>query len=98
MPGSAEGANCSGNCGACHTADSCPVTPAMRELGEHELLAMWFIVAAALVCHKAGSGDVPSNTGKKSTSLFTDKTNADKEPTAADRAGTTWTRLQEQAG
>lgn len=41
---------------------------------EQELLATWFSVAAALVCHEAGPCKAPSNAGKKSTSLFTDKT------------------------
>lgn len=59
---------------------------------EQELLATWFSVAAALVCHEAGSCKAPSNAGKKSTSLFTDKT----KPSSQAPCGVVC--LQEQTG
>lgn len=63
---------------------------------EHELLAMWFSVAAALVSCEAGFSNAPSIAGKKSTSLFTDKHIQTRSPLAAN--GTVWSALAAQAG
>lgn len=89
MPGSAEGVNHSGTAEPSlshHRRLPCD-NQAIRKLGEHALLAMWFSAAAVLVHHKAGSGNVPSNAGKKPTSLFTDKT---AEEPSGSKQGTMW--------
>lgn len=85
MPGSAEGGSHSGTTWL--SLSHCAGLPcdhwAMRKLMEHGLLAMWFSAAAALVSCEAGFSNVPSITGKKSTSLFSDKHIQMRSPLAA---------------